>query len=337
MNFVNTIVSDNSLTGLKLVLMTSFEEKIDAEFIEKTGVAASVKKPVRLTDLHSTFEFIKKGTVVKKRDKATEKNMLKNERNYSTARVLVAEDNAVNQLVISGMLQRFGITADMVPNGREVINILEKSRYDLVFMDLQMPVMDGFEATMNIRDNESLVLDKKVTIIALTAHAMQKDKEKCLNAGMNDYLSKPVKPDELALILEKWLKKKNNDEHRMMGLTTDTIEIFDFKGVSDRLMNDMDLMEKVMKLFFSDTPGTINSLKMAFADGNCSEVETLAHTLKGAAGNIGLNKFSNIARFIEQAGRAGDLSIASGLIPELEEQFSIAKVHVKKTIPEIQL
>jgi PAS domain S-box-containing protein len=336
MDLVKIITNDRLITGLKVVLMTLFDEKVDAEFIENANVTATIKKPVRLIDLYNIFVFIQNGIVVKKIEKPNENKTIKGEIAYSTARVLVAEDNAVNQMVISGMLKRLGIKADMVPNGREVINVLEKSTYDLVFMDLQMPVMDGYEATMHIRDNESMVLDKRVPIIALTAHAMQHDREKCLNVGMNDHLSKPVKPDELALILERWLEKKSN-KYKMKGLVSDTIEIFDFKGVSDRLANDMDLIVMVMNLFFADTPGTINTLKSAFADGNCSQVETLAHTLKGASGNIGLDKFSNLMRFIEQAGRAGDLSIASGSIAELDEQFSIAKVQVKKTIPEIQL
>ena len=121
------------------------------------------------------------------------------------ARILLAEDNTINQKVAQSLLSKLGCKADVVANGLEAVRALELINYDLVLMDCQMPEMDGFAAPAVIRDPESKVLNHKVPVIAMTANAMKGDREQCIKAGMDNYLSKPVKKDELAGILEKWL------------------------------------------------------------------------------------------------------------------------------------
>jgi len=123
------------------------------------------------------------------------------------ARVLVVEDNVINQMVAQGMLEEFGIQADLAADGKEALHALETLPYDLVFMDCQMPVMDGYEATRCVRDPQSKVIDRLVAIVAMTANTMQGDREKCLAAGMDDFISKPVQPDKLQQVLQKWLPK----------------------------------------------------------------------------------------------------------------------------------
>ncbi|MFT5453497.1 MAG: two-component system sensor histidine kinase/response regulator [Enterobacterales bacterium] len=123
------------------------------------------------------------------------------------ARVLVVEDNAVNQMVARGMLKKFGVTVDVVADGKEAVNTLETLPYDLVFMDCQMPVMDGYEASRCIREPQSKVLDKTIPIIAMTANVIKGDREKCIAAGMNNYIAKPVSPSKLQLALQQWLPK----------------------------------------------------------------------------------------------------------------------------------
>ena len=123
------------------------------------------------------------------------------------ARLLVAEDNPVNQMVVLSLLKRLGYHADTVANGNEAVKALQRIPYDLVLMDCQMPEMDGFEATRLIRKAETKTLNPMIAIVALTAHAMQGDRERCLEAGMDDYLTKPIKPTDLANMLERWLIK----------------------------------------------------------------------------------------------------------------------------------
>ncbi len=120
------------------------------------------------------------------------------------ARVLVVEDNVTNQAVAQGMLEKFGVHIDLVANGQEAITALEQLPYDLVFMDCQMPVMDGYDATRRIRDPQSSVKDHNIPVIAMTANAMQGDRDKCIEAGMDDHIAKPVDPRKLRRALEQW-------------------------------------------------------------------------------------------------------------------------------------
>jgi CheY-like chemotaxis protein/HPt (histidine-containing phosphotransfer) domain-containing protein len=238
------------------------------------------------------------------------------------------------------MLKQHGIIAELVSSGKDAISALSRNHYDLIFMDLQMPEMDGFEATSRIRSEElSKGTNNRIPIIALTAYAIKDDREKCLNAGMDDYLCKPVAVNELTSILEKWLKDKiRKSPGTIAGLsksstnhTSDSTHIiFDYKGVCDRLMNDMDLIKNVLKLYFTDTLSKIVLVKKALLEENCTDVEMFSHAIKGASANVGLEGIRYIAAVIEQAGRVGDLSIARSLILELEEQFATGKVQVQK-------
>jgi len=152
------------------------------------------------------------------------------------ARILLAEDNTINQKVAQALLNKIGYRADVVANGLEAVRALELINYDLVLMDCQMPEMSGFEATFMIRDNSSKVLNHDIPIIAMTANAMIGDRENCIEAGMSDYLSKPVKKEELAEMLEKWLKPgdhKDAFQDKMPGnpavalLLVDEIQMLD--------------------------------------------------------------------------------------------------------------
>ena len=243
-------------------------------------------------------------------------------------RILVAEDNITNQQVMMAILEKLGLRANVATNGIEVIQALETSSYDLVLMDVHMPEMDGLKATKKIRDPQSRVLDHHVVIIAMTALALQGDREKCLSAGMDDYVTKPVKLETLAAVLEKWLKPRaeavQKTEEGGAGAFTPTEEsplIFDRATMLHNLMNDVNLAREVFEMFLRDMPSQIRDLKGYVATGDSSLVMQQAHKIRGAAATIGGGAMSALAAVMEQAGEDEDLAIVSAKMPELDAQF----------------
>jgi signal transduction histidine kinase/HPt (histidine-containing phosphotransfer) domain-containing protein len=245
------------------------------------------------------------------------------------ARILVAEDNITNQQVALSILKRLGLRADAVANGAEAVKALASMSYDLVLMDVQMPVMDGLEATRLIRSPWSAVRDHHVPIIAMTAHAIQGDRQKCLEAQMDDYVSKPVSPQSLAEVLQKWLPTKSHAGELKSPDITVTPEpptqpstvVFDRAGFLARMMDDEDLVWSVSQGFLQDIPQQIASLKKQLEAGDAVGVQRQAHTIHGASANVGGECLRQVAAMMEQCAKAGDLTAAGELMVRLEEQF----------------
>jgi CheY-like chemotaxis protein len=202
------IKRDPQLQNTILVLMTSMGNRGDAGRFEKIGFSAYLTKPVKQSHLYDCLAMVSEKymppAAVQSRGMITVHSLA--EKRKHNRRILLVEDNLINQKVALSILKKLGYHADVASNGREAIITLKTIPYDLVLMDCQMPEMDGYEATAHIRDSKSTVLDHDVPIIAMTAHAMTGDREKCLGAGMNDYLTKPVAPENLSDLLAKWLK-----------------------------------------------------------------------------------------------------------------------------------
>ena len=226
------------------------------------------------------------------------------------------------------------MTVDVAANGVEAIKALEMFPYDLVLMDVQMPEMDEFEATRAIRNPQSRVLNHQVTIVAMTAHAMQGDREKCVQAGMDDYLTKPIERPALIAVLEKWLKPKGEDEHAVtsepeerFAITNDEKEliIFDRAAFMNRMGNDKDLARTILDGLLEDLPGQITQLKAHLAVGDAHLVEQQAHKIKGASATVGGEALRAVAWAMEQVGKAGDLDAARARVTDLDEQFNALK------------
>jgi CheY-like chemotaxis protein len=209
------IKQDPDLKNTILVLLTSMGKRGDAKRIEEIGFAAYLTKPVKQSQLYDclTTVFSRKKEVLKNQPPTIVTRHSIAEDKKRKHRILLAEDNITNQQVALNILKKFGYNADVVNNGKEAVRALEIIPYDIVLMDCQMPEMDGYEATGEIRNSRSKVLDSKIPIIAMTAHTMKGDREKCLEAGMDDYLCKPVNPQELHDTLEKWVTKTDSS-HR---------------------------------------------------------------------------------------------------------------------------
>jgi len=205
-----TIKMEKNFHNLKMIMLTSIGIRGDAKKFLDAGFVGYLTKPIRFKELKGIISIVlgksdaDSEKVITTRHTVREfKSSTFNNHNY---RILLVEDNVINQQVAKGVLARFDLKADIAANGQEAITALSKINYDLVFMDCQMPVMDGYKATQEIRNSQSNVLNHKIPIIAMTANAMQGDKEECLCAGMDDYLAKPVNPNDMAEKLEKWLR-----------------------------------------------------------------------------------------------------------------------------------
>jgi len=248
------------------------------------------------------------------------------------AHVLVVEDNKTNQLVIAGMLKKYGLTLDLAENGEEAIRALKLNfNYDLVFMDCQMPIMDGYAATRHIRAAKEAQLNSNVPIVAMTANAMQGDKEKCLAAGMDSYLSKPLDPIKLVNMLANWLEfSETLSENDLPELEENTkldeqedegASIFDFEAMSERLMDDMELMQAISIAFADDVINQIQELKENLEANDAAEAAKSAHKIKGASANVGGMALSALALEVESACKAGDVTSVKNKMEGIEYAF----------------
>ena len=190
-------------------------------------------------------------------------------------------------------------------------------------MDVQMPEMDGMEATRIIRDPNSRVMNNDVPIIAMTAHAMTGDREKCLEAGMNDYVAKPVRPAELAAALERCLGESESKSAKPApgNVQQHEEQIFDRQALLDRLDGDAELLNEILKVFLNDCPRQLEGLRNALAAGDAESIERFAHALKGAAGNVGAQRLQSLALEMENNGRKGSTASAAQLLDQMEQAF----------------
>jgi PAS domain S-box-containing protein len=336
------IKSDPAISETFLVMLTSLGRRDDVSRLEASGFSAFLTKPVKKRQLHDCLASIL--TTEKKvqweegpRRLITRHTIAEQERR--NIRILLAEDNTTNQVVALKILEKLGYRADVAANGREALDALRTTSYDLVLMDCMMPEIDGYEATKIIRNKASKVCSRDIPIIAMTARAMQGDRDKCLEAGMDDYVSKPVAPQALAEVLEKWLPKKNakcTKEEIGEGvsppsiMTPDTPLVFDREGMIARLMNDKDLAHMVAVGFLDDMPCQIAALKGYLEAGDAAGVERQAHTIKGASANVGGEALRATAFEMEQSGSIGDIESVRGRLPELETQFARLKAAMEQ-------
>lgn len=251
-------------------------------------------------------------------------------------RILLAEDCPVSQQVGLVMLGKLGFCADAVSNGLEAIKALEMFPYSLVLMDVQMPEMDGFEATKAIRSGKMKVANSRVPIIAMTANALQGDRTHCLEAGMDDYLSKPISCQGLARVLEQWLVGMPGEPTIPPDLPTqegDAVSesaIFNFDLLWDRFgMND-EVARRSLTSFLQSLPVVLKELKGQIAMNDADAAWRLAHRIKGTAAMVTGTALSVVAFAMEKAGKAGDLEALNTLLPELERQFVLLQEAIER-------
>jgi two-component system sensor histidine kinase/response regulator len=317
------INDDPVLRNTLLVMISSVGKRGDALRLERAGFSAYLTKPVKQSLLYDCLITV----LNRKRDDRSSYNRITTrhtvaETRKKKVRILLSEDNTVNQKVTLKILEKMGYHADAVANGLEVLKALEAIPYTLVLMDVQMPEMDGMEATRQIRKGGLPIRNPDIPIIALTANAMKKDREMCLDAGMNDYLAKPIHPEELAEVIARWVPG-NNGTSKVQSATKMVKQgpVFDRSSLLERLGGDGKIYEDVIALFLKDAPGQIDSLQESVSSGDVVLAQRQAHTLKGASGNVGAVGLEKAALQMEKACVEGHLEERLKVLDILKAEF----------------
>ncbi|MDZ4818444.1 MAG: response regulator, partial [Planctomycetota bacterium] len=338
------IKSDPTLCKIQLVMLTSLGRRGDAAHLKEIGFAAYLVKPARQSELLTTLTSVWAAHIHQQPvDLLTHRPIADDrpislgdpvEQPHFNTRVLLAEDNTTNQIVASMMLRALGCEVDVAVNGRQAVEKLETTHYDVVFMDCEMAEMDGFEATAAIRLRQD---DKaRVPIVAVTAQAMQGDRERCLRAGMNGYLSKPVKVEDFAAQLRRWVPQHSDDSNADHAALTGHIPVIvTAPALAPALNEDVftrlrelssttepALLQQIFNSFHEDSVERILTLRRAVEVGDAVSVNKVAHALNGAALNVGAQSMANISARLEAMASADLPDGALKLIEQLQVEFA---------------
>lgn len=298
-----------TIASIPRILLSSGGLNSEAERLE-LGFIQTLVKPVRQLQLFDAINSSLQTT--NQSPTSTAFTVASNLSDYSRKKVLVVEDNKVNQKVILAMLSKFHCTPDLTENGQQALDKLAQKTYDLVLMDCQMPVMDGYEAVRTLRGQEMNLTGRRTPVIALTAHASIEEKEKCLSAGMDDFLTKPIARHELARVLAHWLVEPTLDELQRIdpspSTSTVTItSIWDEGAALRNLDDDQTLLQELITLFSQNIPSRLEELSDALARQDLPALADAAHAIKGMVGHFSANTVMVDAATLEECARQSEL------------------------------
>jgi len=332
-----TIKANPALNETILIILLTLETEVDPARLREMGFAGYMTKPVRQSQLFDgIMNAIAAGSVEPGLSAVTSQTPTQVEPTVVVAtrgiRVLLAEDNKVNQIVAGEILSKSGYLYDVVGNGSQALEALQNKRYDVILMDCQMPTMDGFEATRAIRQNEAG--GRHVPIIALTANAIKGDRERCLEAGMDAYCSKPVKARQLVEAIESLLpapvagtetasQPTTTDAVPTMQATTvqDMAHPFDLNVLLELCMSNVAIVGQVFAEFEAQAATDVERLQQSLANADGAACARIAHSLKGAAGILSAHALSQIASQLEQMGRTCELDQAAECLERLRREI----------------
>jgi signal transduction histidine kinase/DNA-binding response OmpR family regulator len=343
-----TIKSEPGAQNTLLVLLTALGQRGDAQRAVELGFSAYLTRPIRQSELMDALAtvwsahlkgealgLVTRHTVAESRETSV---LLEAESPPALgAKVLVAEDNFVNQQVALEILQSFQCEVTVASDGVEAVDCIRNRLFDLVMMDCQMPRMDGFTATREIRKFEDG--GKRIPIIAMTAHAMKGDRERCLQAGMDDYLSKPIDPESVLEVLRRWLPKAAGDapppdSRQAFGPPPalsapsapsedlDQLPVFDLKQAMWVTGGKMRMFKRVSMVFLQHMPDRVQELALAVNHEDTAEVSRLAHSIYGATASIGGRRLCQVAQELEQIARNGRLDDSQSLFESIQREFT---------------
>ena len=315
----HVIKNDEQLGGTPIVMLTSVGHPQDAARCRQIGVEAILTKPVKHSDLLEALSF---SVGVSTRQPVEEEGLL--ERPRRRLRVLVAEDNPVNQKLVETLLTKRGHKVSTVENGREALAAIDdrqRERFDVVLMDVQMPEMGGLEATRAIRAAEDPTA-ARLPIVALTAHALKGDRERCLAAGMDGYLAKPIDVNQLIATVERIAS--TGDPTGPSGVVGSlSPAVFDEEAALVHTGGDRELLKEVIALFQADCQPALRAMKRAIKAGDGEALALGAHALKGSIATVGGHEGQRLAAALERAGRAKDMGEVAPLYEALEHQIAL--------------
>jgi len=316
---------DCDLKDTAIMMLTSMDIKGGFERCRELGIEVYLVKPVQQEKLFGSIDTIikmKHSTTKTKPPTQGSTVSLTDERaragtqRLSRGRILFAEDNIINQRLVESLLKRRGYQITVVSNGRQAVEALEKDGFDIILMDVQMPEMDGLEATRIIRDREKQT-GGHIPIIAMTAYAMKGDKERCLKAGMDGYISKPINTDELYGLLDQYLESGQPS--------------VDLSGIR-AAVDDRTLADQLVRLFIESYPSQLDGILKAIQLKDCEELERQAHAFKGAVSNFGAQRAFDLALRLETMGREGKLDGADEVFETLKEEMKKIEEYLKNNM-----
>lgn len=337
---------------LPLIMMTSMSERGDTEFFKNLGFSAFFPKPATVSDLFDALKIVlapdsknQLTSIITSSQLASAHKREMAKDLPKQARLMVVEDNRINQVVLLGILENLGLVADVAGNGQEAIDLLvscpEDAPYQLLIMDCQMPELDGYETTEAIRIGKAGNRFKDIPIIAMTANAMKGDEEKCKQAGMNDYATKPIDADVLQQKLCLWLgKKKDESEERIaVDLENQLVSeadpdvtqaevadvVWDKSNFFNRIRHNQVLASKLINLYLEDMPALISQLSDACKAKDSKLVSSIAHKIKGSSRNLAAQKLADISQEIETSFADDFRAENAVLVEQLERAFSELK------------
>ena len=318
------IMLDELALGLPIIVLSADNSESDPTLMLTSTEVRVLSKPLRRERLFHTLCSLLQ---IEHAPPLTEYSFsrLPRKEELEQHRVLVVEDNTINQRIAALMLRKLGCDTDVVSNGREALDSLQRVPYDLVLMDIQMPEMDGLTATRLIRAVDSPVLNPQIPIVALTAHAMQSDRDLCFAAGMNGYLAKPIAAGSLYAMVLKYLaiEPQQFSAFARTPLSHTDESIFNQSELLDRVDGDEALIRELMQDYLADTQSTLLAMWASYAIRDLKQMQKLAHKAKGASGNIAAMQMQQVLADIENACNEEELVRIESLLSSLQDALGI--------------
>jgi PAS domain S-box-containing protein len=338
------IKADPRIAGASLVLLTSFGQRGDGERARGAGIAAHLAKPVRQPQLFECLSTVlSRRSVISDEDQMTGREQAQRvsgeslqeakKKMISPKLILLAEDNIVNQKVAARQLEKLGYRSDAVANGREAVEALGRIGYDLVLMDCQMPEMDGYEATAAIRDCEGET--RHTPIVAMTANALAGDRARCIAAGMDDYVSKPVKPEELRAVLAKFLSGGGDGAQAVDAARPESAPPVDLARLRLAMGDEPEEVSEILGVYLGQMSESLERLGVALVSGNADKVNLIAHNCAGVSANCGIVALVEPLRELERMGRVDQLEGAIALGAQVGGELERVKIFLRENLEQV--